>query len=110
MIFDKFYIRIELPRKYTINSSHTFSVQCKYLFKNYHLEGSVISNSAPNKIKLRFHDTKNTIEQYKIFELKEYNNQILLSYHYKANFNSWIKTIIFYPMTKVSCFTELGLY
>ena len=39
LIFDKFYIRIELPRKYTINSSHTFSVQCKYLFKNYHLDG-----------------------------------------------------------------------
>ena len=39
--------------------------------------------------------------------LKKRNNQILLTYHYQANFNSWIQTIILYPMIKASCFTEL---
>ena len=107
LIFDKFYTLVELPREYAVNTSYIFSVKCRYLLKNYHLEGSVINNSPPNRLELKFHDMKNNIDQYKIFELKKQKNQTLLSYHYQANFNNWIKDIILYPMTKASCFAEL---
>ena len=44
LIFDKFYLRIELPGKYSINKNYAFNVNAKYFFNNYKLKAEVKEN------------------------------------------------------------------
>ena len=59
LIFDKFYLRIELPGKYSINKNYAFNVNAKYFFNNYKLKAEVKEVMAPStfsgsKLKLSF--------------------------------------------------------
>ena len=108
LIFDRFFLVVELPRKYSINEDHAFNVKARYLFNDYSLSGSVIDNIPPYKLILKFSDKSNNhIIQEKSFKISAKNDGINLYYSYTSNFDNIFRNILLYSALKASCVSEL---
>ena len=108
LVFDKNYIKIELPYGYTTNKDSKFIIKGKYLFTKYYFEATILTNIAPNNIIIKCIDKHNSkIFQIKSFNILIINNEAILEYDYKATFNNVFKNIILYYPLKASCMAEL---
>ena len=57
LIFDRYFILIEIPHDYTLNNDSQFLIKAKYLLTKYNFTGSIIKNTPPNMIKIKLVDT-----------------------------------------------------
>ena len=108
LIFDRFFLVVELPSKYSINEDHIFNIKARYLFNDYSFSGSVIDNVPPYKLILKFVDrTNSNIILRKSFQISAKNDEINLFYTYIANFDNIFRNILLYSALKASCISEL---
>ena len=108
LIFDKYFILVEIPGKYSVNYDYTFYAKVKYLFNTYDMKASIIENIPPEKITIKFMDKNNSnIYLIKSFEIKSYGNSIILNYQNQLCLNSFYKSTLLYSNIKASCIGEL---
>ena len=105
LIFDRYYLLIELPQRYSVNDDSSFSVKAKYLFQSYHLYAKVVNHTPLNSLKIKL--SSNTFYHVKTFKLVSIQNKTQISYIYTAHFNNTIKNIVMFSMLKASCLSEL---
>ena len=105
LIFDKFYLRIELPGKYSINKNYTFNVNAKYFFNNYKLKAEIKEVIAPSTFSIQLIDKG--IFHKKNFILEPLNNKTKLIYNFNGKFGGGLKNTIISPIIKFSCINEI---
>jgi len=105
LIFDRFFIRIELPSKYSINQEYIFAVKANYFFNTCNLNAEIIAAKAPSLISINFNDKNITIN--KKFMLSKIGDQTKFIYKFNADFESPIKHAFISPLIKLSCLNEL---
>ena len=105
LIFDNFFIVINLPNQYSINKQYTFNVDAKYFFTEYQLKAEIVDILVPAILNIEFKN--NFILQNKIFTLDIIDEQTKLTYELKGDFGSLFKNSIISPIIKLSCLNEL---
>ena len=84
LIFDKHYLLIELPQRYSVNDDSSFSVKAKYLFQSYHLYAKVFNYTPLNFIKIKL--SSNKFYHVKTFKLISIQNKTQIRYIYNCKF------------------------
>ena len=105
LIFDRFFTRIELPSKYSINQEYIFTVKGNYFFSIYNMKANILKTTPPSLISIKFSDKNLVIN--KKFILSVMGEQTILSYNFEGDFGNVAKNILIFPFIKLSCLNEL---
>ena len=91
LIFDKYYKKINVSSKYSINNELQFSIHAKYLFHLSKLDAKILNCTPPQSIVFEMtSNNKNVYNHIKKFTLVQKEHSTLLYYENIGSFNSII--------------------